>query len=368
MLPPAFMPPIRIEVTSSAGAYPVVIAPDSLVTLPQLLDQWAPAGERVLVSSPVVWDFHHAAFHRISGAKDVVLVPDGERFKNLATVGRVYEALIQRGADRSTVIVAVGGGVIGDLVGFAAATYLRGVRLVQVPTTLLAQVDSAIGGKVGVNHALGKNLIGAFHAPRLVVADPTVLATLPRREFRAGLYEVIKYGVIADPSLLDRVSKTLRSLFDRDPEAVSAIVGESCRIKAKIVSADERESGMRRVLNFGHTVGHALEAVTKYRRYRHGEAVAYGMLAALCLGVQRRITPPAAYDTVAQLIAKLGPLPPVADLSAKEIIAAIARDKKIVSGTLHFVAASELGATTELKDVTEKQLKSALQEIGVKRS
>jgi 3-dehydroquinate synthase len=266
------------------------------------------------------------------------------------------------------VIVAVGGGVIGDLVGFAAATYLRGVRLVHVPTTLLAQVDSAIGGKVGVNHTLGKNLIGAFHAPRLVLADPTLLSTLPRREFRSGLYEVIKYGVIANPSLLDRVATTLPWLFDREADALSAIVTESCRIKAQVVTADEREAGVRRTLNFGHTVGHAIEAVTKYRRFRHGEAVAYGMLAALSLGTQRGVTPQDAYDTVARLIAMLGPLPPVADLSAKEILAAVRRDKKIVDGTLHFVIASQLGATSELKDVTETQLKTALQTIGVQRA
>jgi 3-dehydroquinate synthase len=178
----------------------------------------------VIVSSPLIWELHHAAFRRVAAAKDAVLVPDGERFKNLTTVGRVYEALIQRGADRAVVVVAVGGGVIGDMAGFAAATYLRGVRLVQVPTTLLAQVDSAIGGKVGVNHPLGKNLIGAFHPPRLVVADPTLLATLPRREFRAGLYEVIKYGVIANPALLDRVSNSLTALFDRDADTLTAII------------------------------------------------------------------------------------------------------------------------------------------------
>ena len=362
------MPPTRVEVISSAGTYSVVIAPDATATLPQLLEQAAPGGDRVIVSSPLVWDLHHAAFGRMNGGRDPILVPDGERFKNLATVGRVYEALIQRRADRSAVIVAVGGGVIGDLVGFAAATYLRGVRLVQVPTTLLAQVDSAIGGKVGVNHTLGKNLIGAFHPPRLVLADPVLLGTLPRREFRAGLYEVIKYGVIASPSLLDRVATTLPALFDRDADAVAAIVTESCRIKAQVVTADEREAGIRRTLNFGHTVGHAIEAVTKYRRFRHGEAVAYGMLAALSLGAQRGITPQDAYDTVARLIAKLGPLPPVADLPAKEILTAIGHDKKIVDRTLHFVIASRLGATTELTDVTEAQLKNALRAIGIKRS
>ena len=361
------MPPIRLEVTSSAGAYPVVIAPGSVATLPQLLDQYAPGSERVVVSSPLVWELHHGAFRKLMLGHEPVLVPDGERFKTLATVGRVYEALIQRPADRSAIVIAVGGGVIGDLVGFAAATYLRGVRLVHVPTTLLAQVDSAIGGKVGVNHALGKNLIGAFHPPRLVVADTDLLATLPRREFRAGLYEVIKYGVISSPSLLDRVASSLNALFEREPEALAAVVADSCRIKADVVSVDERESGGRRVLNFGHTVGHALEAVTKYRRFRHGEAVAYGMLAALSLGVQRKITPKDTSSRVSELIAKLGPLPPVADLSVKEIMAAISRDKKIVAGTLHFIAAMELGRTTELKDVTEQQLKAALHEIGVTR-
>jgi 3-dehydroquinate synthase len=361
------MPPIRVDVASSAGAYPVVIASDVIASLPQLLNQHAPGNQRVVITSPLVWDLHHAKFRKVVNSKDAVLLPDGERFKSLTTVGRVYEALIQREADRSVVIIAVGGGVIGDMVGFAAATYLRGVRLVHVPTTLLAQVDSAIGGKVGVNHPLGKNLIGAFHPPQLVVADPVLLTTLPRREFRAGLYEVIKYGVIANPALLDRVAASRNALFDRDTQAVTDIVAESCRIKAGVVSSDERESGLRRVLNFGHTIGHALEAVTKYRRFRHGEAVAYGMLAALNLGVQRGCTPQETYDAVAQLVAKLGPLPPVADLSATEIIAAARRDKKVVDGTLHFVVATQIGSTSELKDVSEPQLKSALHHIGVVR-
>jgi 3-dehydroquinate synthase len=361
------IPPSRIEVTAAAGAYPVVIGQGTIASLPQRLDQLAPNGRRILVSSPLIWDLHQGAFGKLN-VKDPILVPDGERFKNLATVMRVYEGLIQRDADRATVVIAVGGGVIGDLVGFAAATYLRGVRLVHVPTTLLAQVDSAVGGKVGVNHTLGKNLIGAFHPPILVVADTQVLTTLPRREFRAGLYEVIKYGVIASESLLDRVASSLTSLFDREQEAMNAIVTESCRIKAGIVSGDERESGIRRVLNFGHTLGHAFEAVTKYRRYRHGEAIAYGMLAALALGVQRGITPKDAEQRVARLVGQLGPLPPVADLSAKELIAAVRHDKKVVAGTLHFIAATGIGATTELKDVSEKELKATLQAIGITRA
>ena len=361
------MPPTRIEVTAAAGTYPVIIGSGTLATLPQLLDQSGLGPRRICVSSPLVWDLHAQAFKRASSERAPILIADGERHKNLTTVGRIYEGLMQAGADRATVVIAVGGGVIGDMVGFAAATYLRGVRLVQAPTTVMAQVDSAVGGKVGVNHALGKNLIGAFHPPRLVVADPSVLSTLPRREFRAGLYEVIKYGIIASPALLDLVDTSLPRLFAREAEILTSMVAQSCRIKADIVSADEREAGLRRILNFGHTIGHALEAVTKYKRFRHGEAVAYGMLAAVAIGVKRGITPPAAAARVRGIIAKLGPLPPVVDLSARDIVAATGHDKKIVDGTLHFIAATDIGSTTTVKDLSARELKDALRQIGVKR-
>jgi 3-dehydroquinate synthase len=360
-------PPTRFEVASAAGAYPVIIGSGALASLPRLLDQSGLGASRIIVSSPVVWQLHGEAFRRVSAATPI-LVPDGERFKNAVTVGRVYEGLLAAGADRSTVVIAVGGGVIGDLVGFAAATYLRGVRLVQVPTTVMAQVDSAIGGKVGINHPLGKNLIGAFHSPRLVVADPAVLSTLPRREFRAGVYEIIKYGVIASAPLFEQLQTSLPALFARDQAVLAHVVSESCRIKGEIVSADERESGLRRVLNFGHTIGHALEAVTRYRRLRHGEAVAYGMLAAMHLGAARGVTPPEAQRRVASLIASLGPLPPIADLSCKEVVGAIAHDKKIVDATLHFVVATGIGETTTLKDVTEKELRTAVKAVGVKKN
>src|SRR4030095_16915382 len=183
--------------------------------------------------------------------------------KQLATVGRIYDALIRANADRSSAIVAIGGGVVGDVAGFAAATYLRGLPVVQVPPARLAQVDSAVGGKVGVNHPMGKNLIGAFHPPAAVVVDPLLLSTLPRREFRAGLYEVVKYGVIASRSLFDTIVNGLPALFARDPALLVPVIAESCRIKAAIVEQDERESGPRRALNFGHTTGHALEAITE---------------------------------------------------------------------------------------------------------
>jgi 3-dehydroquinate synthase len=356
----------RVTVAAAGGSYPVIIGDGAIAALGRELDAAKLGPRRLLIASQRVWDFHGPRFRTSGADRTPILIEDGERYKNLNTVARVLDALVKAGADRATVIVAIGGGVIGDLVGFAAATYLRGVPVVHVPTTLLAQVDSAIGGKTGVNHPLGKNLIGAFHAPSLVAADPIVLQTLPRREFRAGLYEVIKYGVIADPSLLDRMRGTLPAIFAREGAAVAPLVAASCRIKAEVVSADEREAGLRRILNFGHTVGHALEAVTKYKRFRHGEAVGYGMLAALAIGVARGITPTSLGEEVDALITQLGPLPPVADIPAKDVVGAIARDKKVVHGTLHFVAAADRGRTVELTDVSEKEIKAALKKIGLK--
>ncbi len=241
---------------------------------------------RFVVSAAPVWGRHGEALAALT-REEPILLPDGERYKNVSSVQRIYDALIRASADRATCIIAFGGGVVGDITGFAAATFLRGVPVVQVPTTLLAQVDSAIGGKTGVNHPLGKNLIGAYHQPLAVLIDPVLLGTLPRREFRAGLYEVVKYGIIASRPLFDRLLADLPALFARDPAALVHVIAESCRIKADVVGRDERESGPRRALNFGHTAGHALEAVTKYKRFRHGEAVAYGMLVAAELGVRR---------------------------------------------------------------------------------
>jgi 3-dehydroquinate synthase len=355
----------RIEVASANGGYQVLVGPDVLDTLGSELDALRLGPRRILVSSPRVWAKHGRRFKGLGDSK-AILVADGERSKTVRTVERVHDALVKASADRSVVIVAVGGGVIGDLVGFAAASYLRGVRIVHVPTTVVGQVDSAIGGKTGVNHRLGKNLIGAFHSPSLVVADPVLLATLPAREFRSGLYEVIKYGVIADPSLIDRMRATLPAILARDAVALAPLIESSCRIKATIVSADERESGVRRVLNFGHTVGHALEAATGYRRFRHGEAVGYGMLAALAIGRARSLTTAEAYESVASIISLLGPLPRVDDVSPKDVLAAMGRDKKVVAGTLHFVAAPALGKTVTLTDVTEQEVRAALKQLSAK--
>ena len=361
------MQPVRIDVPTPSRSYTITIADGAIDRLRKQLDDAKLPERRFLVSSPVVWRFHGAQVAKAVGSGEApILVPDGEKNKHLATVSRVYDALTKANADRASTLVVVGGGVIGDMAGFAAATYLRGIPLVHVPTTMLAQVDSAIGGKVGVNHPLGKNLIGAFYQPNAVVIDPLVLKTLPRREFRAGLYEVIKYGMTSSAALFDRIGRERTAIFDRSPEALAPIIAESCRIKADVVVKDERESGLRRILNFGHTAGHALEAVTKYRRYRHGEAVAYGMLVAAALARARNALAEADRQALATLIAKLGPLPPIADVSAAHLLEAMAHDKKMVAGRLHFVLPTAIGATTIVDDVTEKEMRSALKAVGFK--
>ncbi len=357
--------PVRLDVRTSTGRYTIEIATGSSTTLPATLDAAGVPARRFIVSSPTVWRFHSSRLQSAS-QEEPILIPDGERFKHLATVGRIYDALVRANADRASAIIAIGGGVTGDVAGFAAATYLRGIPVVQVPTTLLAQVDSAVGGKVGVNHALGKNLIGAFHPPVAVIVDPSLLSTLPRREFRAGLYEVVKYGVIASRPLFERTAAGLTALFAREPSALLPVVAESCEIKARIVEQDERESGIRRTLNFGHTVGHALEAVTRYRRFRHGEAVAYGMLAAAALGARRKVFPPADREALAALLMQMGPLPSISDLSAAEILEATRRDKKVLAGRLHFVLPTGLGSTTTVSDVTPDELTQALLTIGTR--
>ena len=356
---------VRLEVRAASATYPVEIAHGLAARLRQTLDALGVPRRRFVVTSQTVWRLHEERFSATSDEQPI-LIPDGERHKNTATVGRIYDALIKAQADRGCAVVAIGGGVVGDVAGYAAATFMRGVPVVQVPTTLLAQVDSAIGGKVGVNHPLGKNLIGAFHQPGAVLIDPEVLDTLPRREFRAGLYEVVKYGMIASPELFTQVDEGLTALFAREPGPLVRIIAESCRIKADVVGEDERESGRRRILNFGHTAGHALEAVTRYRRFRHGEAVGFGMLVACELSVTRGVLPRDDRDRLAALITKMGPLPPVADLDAPSVVEAVARDKKVVDGTLHFVLPVAMGRTAIATDVTTAELLEALRTLGLR--
>ncbi|HWW86185.1 MAG TPA: 3-dehydroquinate synthase [Vicinamibacterales bacterium] len=357
------MEPLRIDVKTPSRAYVVNIADGSLDDVGRLLDDLGAPQRRFIVSSPLVWRLHGTRLARAL-AGEAILIPDGERFKQLSAVTRVHDALVRSRADRASTLVTFGGGVIGDTAGFAAATYLRGIPLVHVPTTLLAQVDSAIGGKVGVNHSLGKNLIGAFYQPMTVIVDPSVLGTLPRREFRAGLYEVIKYGMTSSAALFDRIARERKAIFARAPEVLAPIIAEACQIKASVVSSDEQEAGPRRILNFGHTAGHAIEAVTKYRRYRHGEAVAYGMLVAAELARERGALAERDQQALSDIIASLGPLPPIADVPTTEILEAIQHDKKTIAGRLHFVLPTAVGAATIVDDVVEKELRTALKRVG----
>ncbi len=272
-------------------------------------------------------------------------MPDGEAHKRLATVEALADRLLAAGADRSSLILAFGGGVVNDTAGFLAAAYMRGIDVVQIPTTLLAQVDAAIGGKTGVNLAGGKNLLGAFHQPRLVLIDPAALDTLPEREYRAGLYEVIKCGVIASPALFDLLAARRGEVLARAPEVVDQCIAESVRIKAEVVSADEREGGLRRILNFGHTLGHALEAETGYRRLLHGEAVAFGMRAATLLAEMAGVLDAAEGRSIRQLIDDYGPIPSLAGVPAEALAARLGSDKKTISGQVHFVLPDRIGHT-----------------------
>ncbi len=274
-----------------------------------------------------------------------VTVPAGEKTKRWEMVAACHDALASARLERRSFVVALGGGVVGDLAGFVAATYLRGVSFVQVPTTLLAQVDSSVGGKVGINLAAGKNLVGAFHQPRLVVCDLDVLRNLPEREFRAGIAEVIKYGVIADAAMFRRLERGMDRLLARDPAELAWVVARSCAVKASVVGRDETESGLRAILNYGHTVGHALEAISAYGKWLHGEAIAVGQVVASELSVARMGMSRADADRVRALLERAG-LPTGVNLSAGErrrLAEAMQLDKKVVGGEVRFVLARKVG-------------------------
>ncbi|HVQ41636.1 MAG TPA: 3-dehydroquinate synthase family protein, partial [Vicinamibacterales bacterium] len=256
--------PRRIRVRSASRQYTVVVGQGLLARASSLLAAEGLPATAAVVTTSRIWRLHGRRASRLAGSAGPIVMGDGEQAKHLRSVERIYHALAARRVDRGGTVIAFGGGVVGDVAGFAAATFLRGIDFVQIPTTLVAQIDSAIGGKVGVNLPAGKNLAGAFHAPALVLVDPTLLRTLPPREFRAGLYEVIKYGVIASRPLFDRVARSLEQINTQEPRVLGGVILDCCRLKADVVQRDEREDGPRRILNFGHTVGHALEAATGY--------------------------------------------------------------------------------------------------------
>jgi 3-dehydroquinate synthase len=289
-----------------------------------------------------------------------IVLPDGEQFKNAETLGRIYDALLTNRMERKGTLIALGGGVIGDLTGFAAATYLRGVPFIQVPTTLLSQVDSSVGGKTGINHPLGKNMIGAFYQPNVVLADTDTLDTLPDRELSAGIAEVIKYGLIRDPEFLSWLEKNMEKLLARDPEALTFAIVRSCRNKADVVAADEREGGIRALLNLGHTFGHAIENGMGYGAWLHGEAVAAGMTLAADLSARLGWITSADVARV-QALLRSARLPDwVPDLGADRYLALMGLDKKVEGGRIRFVLLKSLGHAVVSADVPEPELRATL--------
>ncbi|HZQ68939.1 MAG TPA: 3-dehydroquinate synthase [Terriglobales bacterium] len=292
----------------------------------------------------------------------LIEMPDGERHKKLATVETLSEKLAAAGADRSSVIVALGGGLVGDVAGLTAALYMRGIDVVQIPTTVLAQVDASIGGKTGVNLRAGKNLVGAFHQPRVVLIDPDVLASLPDRQFRAGLFESLKCGVIGKPELFIRMESTSVRDLRNDPEALQWIIAESVKLKAGVVAADEREHGLRRILNFGHTIGHALEAETAYRYFLHGEAVAWGMMAATHIAAANGSLDSLAEGRITAAIARLGPLPGV-QVNPRRILRRLQSDKKTLQGAVHFVLPREIGKVDIVNNVPDELILNSLERL-----
>jgi 3-dehydroquinate synthase len=354
------MPTLHVELGDRR--YPLHIGP-GLLDQPDLLQSHLPGRQVLVVTNTTVAPLYLDRVRAtLTGLRHHALIlPDGESFKTLDTLNQVFTTLLNHRFDRHCAIIALGGGVIGDLAGFAAACYQRGVAFIQIPTTLLAQVDSSVGGKTAVNHPLGKNMIGAFYQPLCVVADTETLNTLPDRELSAGLAEVIKYGLIRDRPFLDWLDAHLEDLINRDPAALSQAIERSCRIKATIVAADERETGERALLNLGHTFGHAIETGMGYGVWLHGEAVATGMVLAADLSARLGWLNPAQVERVRVLLTRAGlPLTPPPELTPDDFLRLMAVDKKVQDGRLRLVLLRDLGQGVIAESVDARQLRATL--------
>jgi 3-dehydroquinate synthase len=322
----------------------------------------AKAGKVFVVTTADVWKHQGAALaNGLAGvAYEVLELPGGEERKRLTHVEALAEEMVHRGADRTSVVIAFGGGIVNDMGGFLAAIFMRGIPVLQIPTTLLAQVDAAIGGKTGVNLVSGKNLIGSFHQPLAVLIDPAALDTLSDREYRAGLYEIVKAGIIRETELFTYLAEHSADVLARRPEAVDRIIADSVRMKCEVVSSDEKEGDLRRILNFGHTFGHALEAETAYNRFLHGEAVAWGMRAAVYLA--ERTGHLSAEDSVdiLELVDRYGPIPAVNGIAPENLLARLVHDKKTIQGKVHFVLPVRIGEVTVVSGVEPKLVDDAI--------
>ena len=336
---------LTVEVNLASNSYPVYLG-SGLLAAAELLERHLGSGKTLIVSNDVVAPLYLDRVRTSLGKRDVEIhtIPDGERFKTVETWYSVIDKLVGMQARRDTTIVALGGGVIGDIAGFAAASYMRGIRFLQLPTTLLAQVDASVGGKTAINHARGKNLVGAFHQPAAVIIDSATLASLPEREINAGLAEVVKYGAINDAGFFSWLEDNAAAIRQRREDALDHLIHESVKNKAEIVSQDEKEAGIRALLNFGHSFGHALEAESNYSRFLHGEAVSIGMVTAARLSEIRGLCQAGTAQRLATLLRILGlPVEQPADIKIKGLIQALALDKKAVASGLRLVLLKAIG-------------------------
>lgn len=347
----------KVRVELGERSYDIVIGRGILSGLGGVLRELG-SGKRVsVISNPTVFALYGKVLIDSLKASDFdcleILIPDGEEYKDYLWSYYILTELLKNKLDRRSCLIALGGGVIGDITGFVASLYMRGISFIQVPTTLLAQVDSSVGGKTGVNHPLGKNMIGTFYQPRLVWIDTDTLKTLPEREFLSGLSEVIKYGVIRDRDLFGFLERERDSILNLDPSSLSRIIRRSCEIKAEVVSSDEREAGLRAILNFGHTIGHALETLTGYRRYLHGEAISAGMRVETRLSVLLNIADSGVDDRVASILDSYGlPVDIPADIDESDMLSAMEIDKKAISGRLRFILPVSIG-DVRIEEVTD---------------
>ena len=351
-----------IRVDTPSARYDVFAGSGLLESLvPRIERAIGPLPRRVFVlTSPEIWSLWSAAFLRSFAEPPITLfLPAGERHKTMANVERFTREMIRAGGDRGSLLIAFGGGIVGDVGGFVAAIFMRGIPYIQVPTTLLAQVDSSVGGKTGVNLPEGKNLVGSFHHPRAVFADIGVLGTLPGRELRAGLMESVKSAIIRDRALFRFMEEHADGVLACDPKALERVIAASIRIKAAVVNKDERESGLRMILNLGHTVGHAIEQVTRYKAMLHGEAIGWGMVAALYLARQRGTITAGQLERMEDLVYRYGPLPAF-KVSPRKLVAATAGDKKNLGGVRRFVLPIGIGDAGVVEDVSPAELEAAV--------
>ena len=351
----------RLQVKSSAGEYAVVVGRGAWRALHRLQGY----SSVFILTELGLWERWGNNLLRDAGWAGLrpILVPSGERSKSLTMAGYVASELLEGGADRRSLLVAFGGGVVGDLGGFVASTYMRGIDYAQAPTTVLAQVDSALGGKTAVNIGAMKNLVGTFYAPRVVVSDPEVLASLPPRAFQSGLYEAVKHAILSGPALFGWLEGKVTGLQPDHITVLETLVTRAAQVKVDVVSRDEREADLRRVLNLGHTYGHALEEATGYRRFLHGEAVAWGMLMVNRLAELLGMMDPAVGKRIAHLVRAVGPLPPLRGLKEEKVLGLLIRDKKAVGGKIHWVLPEGIGKVRVTSDVPDEAVAIAFREV-----